>query len=271
MADLPNDTLVAAFQEQNDYLIAQQQGWYRARVNYKQTPIILKNGTIKYISFYFKKIFKDFKYSIRHYAPVTDIQIVSRLDLLPSQPHHPRAKDKYYKISFGQLNELPQPIISHRGRALLFIVTNLQKLRSADEVNDIFNDSPLEERLWLELKKHKPTAERQFLLHTNEKNWICDFAFFCKKGVIDVECDGDTYHMQPQQVFYDKTRNNEIAAVADWDVLRFTTEHITKDLPHTMRTIMRKIDKLGGLQVVREEEITYRYVSKSDGQLNLFD
>ena len=267
----PNDTLVAAFKEENDYIIAQKQGWYRARVNYKQTPVILKNGTVKYISFYFKKVFKDIKYSIRQYAPVTDIQVVSRLDLLPSQPYHPRAKDKYYKISFGQLNELPQPILSHRGRQLLFIPTTLHKLQHATEINDIFADSPLEDLLWAELKKYNLPAERQFYLQTNVENWICDFAIFCKNGIINVECDGDEYHMKPEQVIYDKHRNNQISAVANWSPLRFTTKHLVNEMPQTIQTIKRKIDKLGGIQVVNEDEITYRYVSKQDGQLGLFD
>jgi len=111
-------------------------------------------------------------------------------------------------------------------------------------------------------------AERQFFLKTNENSWICDFAFFCKTGTIDVECDGDTYHMQPEQVIYDKNRNNQIAAVANWATLRFTTKHLVEEMPQTMLTIKRKIDKFGGLYYAQED--AFKYVSRDD-QMRLFD
>ena len=145
----------------------------------------------------------------------------------------------------------------------------MNKLTRADEINDIFSDSPLEDRLWTELKKHNLPADRQFLLQTNDANWICDFALFCKTGTIDVECDGDAYHMKPEQVIYDKNRNNQIAAVANWATLRFTTKHLVEEMPQTLLTIKRKIDKFGGLYYAQED--AFRYVSKQDGQLGLFD
>gem|GEM_PF-5105049 len=74
--------------------------------------------------------------------------------------------------------------------------------------------------------------------------------------------------MQPETVIYDKMRNNEIAAVADWDVLRFTTRHIEQNLDWTMRTIGRKISLLGGLKYAQEDSV--RYYSKNDDQLDLF-
>lgn len=184
---------------------------------------------------------------------------VPRRALFPHEAHTAKSSQLYYKITFGSLKDLPRPILNHRGRQLLFIPTTLDKLIRADEINDVFSDSPLEEQLWIELKKHDLPAERQFLLRTNDDNWICDFAFFCKTGTIDVECDGDTYHMQPEQVIYDKNRNNQIAAVANWSTLRFTTKHLLDEMPQTIQTIKRKIDKFGGLYYAQEN--TYKYVS----------
>ena len=263
-----NDTLVALFKDKNDYLIARDQGWYRIPTS-ARAPDMIRDGSMQFIAFYYKKIFGDWKYSIRHYAPVTSVTEATRRDLLPHQPYHPKAGSRYHKISFGPLQDLPRPVLSHRGRQLLFIPTTLDKLIQADEINDIFADSPLEDRLWTELKKHNLPAERQFFLQTNDANWICDFALFCKTGTIDVECDGDAYHMRPEQVIYDKNRNNQIAAVANWATLRFTTKHLVEEMPYTMQTIKRKIDKFGGLHYVQED--TYRYVSKQDGQLGLFE
>ncbi len=264
----PNDSLVALFKDKTDFLIARDQGWYRIPTS-SRVPSMIEDGSIRYIAFYFKKIFNDWKWSIRHVAWVTRVEKVKRRELFPNEPENSKSNKVYHKISFGELLPLPQPILSHRGRHLVFIPTTFYKLQNATEINDIFADSPLEDDLWAELKKQNLPAERQFFLRTNENNWICDFAFFCKTGVIDVECDGDTYHMGPEQVIYDKSRNNEIAAVANWAVLRFTTKHLTEQMDHTILTIKRKIDRFGGLHYAQED--TYRYVSKQDGQLGLFD
>lgn len=269
MAKYPlNDTLVALFKDKNDYLIAQNQRWYRIPTT-SRLPAMVQDGSIRYIAFYFKKSFDNLKYSIRQYASVVSVTRVSRRNLLPDQPYHPKADQLYYKISFGPLEDLPKPILSHRGRQILFIPTTFDKLIRADEINDVFADSPLEDRLWKELKRNNLPAERQFFLKTNQENWICDFALFCKKGNINVECDGDEHHMKPEQVIYDKNRNNQISAVADWTPLRFTTKHLYEEMPKTILTIKRKIDKLGGLHYAQED--TYRYVSKQDGQLGLFE
>lgn len=232
---------------------------------------MIESGRVRYISFYFKKVFKAWKYSIRHVARVVSITKVKRHIIFPDEPLNSKSYNLYYKISFGPLQDLPQPILSNRGRRILFISTTLYKLQYASEINDIFADSPLEDLLWAELKKQNLPAERQFYLQTNTENWICDFAIFCKIGNINVECDGDQYHMKPEQVMYDKHRNNQISAVANWSPLRFTTKHLIDEMPQTIQTIKRNIDKLGGIQVVNEDETTYRYVSKQDGQLDLFE
>jgi very-short-patch-repair endonuclease len=265
-----NDTLVAAFKNKEDFLYARDQGWYRIPVNSPMTSMI-ESGRIKYISFYFKNLFGPWKYSIRHVARVSNLIKIKRHAFFPNEPLNPKSESIYYQINFGPLHDLPQPILCFRGRRILFIPTTLHKLQNATEINDIFADSPLEDLLWAELKRNNLPAERQFYLQTNTENWICDFAIFCKKGNINVECDGDEYHMKPEQVIYDKHRNNQISAVANWSPLRFTTRHLLNEIPQTIQTIKRKIDKLEGIEVITEDKITYRYVLKQDGQLNLFD
>lgn len=263
----PNDVLIVLVKEQKDFHIAKTQCWYRIPTT-SRIPSNLRDGSVRYIAFYFPKAFGELKNSIRYYAKITKVETVSRKVLFPHEPQNNKSGRTYHKISFSELTELSVPIVSRRGRQLLFVPTTWSKFSAAKEINDLFNDSPLEEKLWIELKKRNWPAERQVLLRTNEQNWVCDFVFYCAKGTVDVECDGDTYHMNPEAVIYDKARNNEISAVADWDVLRFTTQHIEKNMDWILRTIGRKIDRLGGLKYVEED--TVRYVSKHDNQLDIF-
>ena len=257
---LVNNVLVVLLKGKNDFLIAQKQGWYRIPTS-SRTPLNFRNNEVKYLAFYFPKVFGDLKYSIRYYAKVANIEVVSRQYLFSDEMPNSKSEKKYHKISFTSLLELPRPIVSMRGRLLVFIPTSFDKLICAEEINDLFNDSPLENKLWQELKRNKLLAERQFVLKTNEKKWICDFAFFCKTGNINVECDGDAYHTAYNAVMYDKARNNEIEAVANWSVLRFTTNDIEQKMDYTILTIQRKIDKLGGIHDVHQNQ--YRYVLPS--------
>ena len=79
----PNNTvLVAIVPSNNDFEIAKEQNWYRIPV--KKAPPIVRNGGIKYIAFYFPKIFKDEEYSVKYYAEVKNFTIVKRKELFPT-------------------------------------------------------------------------------------------------------------------------------------------------------------------------------------------
>src|SRR5512136_2406734 len=64
-------------------------------------------------------------------------QVVTRRDLLPEQPDHPRADQRYYKLSLGKLIELPHPIPSRSLRRITFVLTNGKRLNEAWEINDL--------------------------------------------------------------------------------------------------------------------------------------
>ena len=262
-----SDVLIVLAKEPSDFYIAQTQQWYRIPTSTRLPPCF-REGTVRFLAFYFPQAFKELCYSIRHYAAVTKVEVVTRAALFPDETPSSRSAQTYHKISFGPVQELPQPIVSYRGRRLLFVPTTWAKFSQATEINDVFHESPLEDTFWQELKRQNLPAERQVLLRTNGKNWVCDFVFYCAKGTVDVECDGDTYHMSPEAVIYDKARNNEISAAADWDVLRFTTRHIEQEMPWAMGLVKQKIDRLGGLHYAKEDMV--RYVGNRNNQLDLF-
>ena len=49
-------------------------------------------------------------------------------------------------------------------------------------------------------------AERQWLEF--DSRCCQNFALFCPERNIDVECDGDTWHIKPDAAAHDNTRNN---------------------------------------------------------------
>ena len=263
------NVIVALVKDKADFLIIQNEKWYRIPTKTKITPPNVRNKTAEYIAFYQGQKFTKGVCQIKYYAKILEVTVVLRKVLFPQEVENSKSEEEYYKIRFDELEELKQPIISLRHRFLIFMATTIEKLSTATEINGLFDGSYLEDKLWAALVAEKLFPEREYHVKTDGKDWIFDFAFFCKTGNIDVECDGDAYHTEYEDVISDKKRNNEVSAVANWRVLRFSTRHIEKEMENTILTIKRQIDKLGGLQNPSKPD-EYNYVSKKNDQLNLF-
>ena len=147
--------LVAILNKQQDLAIARDQHWYR--IPAKHLP---KRGLdAPILAFYQTKEFGDQKWSINYYAHTTAWELVPRIQLLPHEPHHPRANELYYKVHLGELRLLPHPIVSHKWRRITFIVTHWGRLQEAQEVNQLLHGSIWEECLWRALRKLGRLAE----------------------------------------------------------------------------------------------------------------
>ncbi len=53
---------------------------------------------------------------------------------------------RYYQLLLGNLQPLPKPILSRRLRRITFIPTTRKKFKTAIEINDLWDESPLEDR-----------------------------------------------------------------------------------------------------------------------------
>ncbi|MFZ4739683.1 MAG: endonuclease domain-containing protein [Bacteroidales bacterium] len=264
-----NTVLIAIMNSKIDFEIAKTHNWYRIPVT--SAPKIVKDGKIQIIAFYLTQKFNDEKYTINHYGIVNNVSIKKRKEFFPFETPNIKSEKYYFKIDFQPLIKLEHPIISLRGRRILFIPTTKEKFFNSKEINNLFNDSILEDKLWEEFKEKDISAERQFFYSIDKKNnYLLDFAIFCKTRNINVECDGNKYHMGNKEIQYDKNRNNYLESKG-WSVLRFTTKNLTQELNQTVNIICNTINKYGGIQ----DELNlynYRFIRPdSDSQLYLFD
>lgn len=263
------EVLVAIVQRQLDMSYAREQHWYRIPVESVQ-KLLGKRWPPKWIAFYQTKAFGSEAFSIRYYAHVHGTSIVSRHELFPDEPMSAKSERKYYKLSLGELVQWTYPIHSRRWRRIVFIPTTMSKFQNASEINDLYDESPLEDKLWAAMKRQQITAERQELVNIGDKNFILDFALYCAKGNLDVETDGDTFHNEPERVKADKKRDNALH-IHGWQTLRFTTSEL-REQPESycVDQIKEAIDSLGGL--MEEGKITPRKFGEKDRyQPSLFD
>lgn len=130
---------------------------------------------------------------------------------------------------------------------MTFIPTTWRKFQQAEEINDLWDESPLEDEVWSAFKYEGIVAERQFAVHEVETTYILDFAVACDRGHLDVECDGDTWHLQADAVRYDKRRSNWLES-RGWNVLRFDGQEINGEMPKCLAQVKSAINELGGMK-----------------------
>jgi very-short-patch-repair endonuclease len=265
----PNEVLIAIMNSQEDWAILHEQLWYR--IPEDKAPNIIKMNELKILAFYHTSVFKaELKWKIVKYGVVKSVELVSRQDLFPDEPAaiSMKANRRYYKIQLEKLETFEEPIVSERGHRLTFVTTSKARFFAYKNLNYLFNSSKLEDDLYKTFLDNKIPSDRQWWIKApNNQNYFLDFAIFCKNRHINVECDGDAYHNEPDQVHYDKTRNNELESMG-WSVLRYTTKHLTQLKASTMKNLYTTIRENGGYLSAAEPEKIY-YGQKTD-QLNLF-
>jgi len=209
---------------------------------------------------------------VNYFERVKEVRIARRRELLPEDPIDQKSDRDYYQVRLHSLERLPRPIFSRRWRRIVFIASTWDKLVTAAEINDLFDDSPLENRLWAELKRLEVEAERQWSVKVERVFYFLDFALFCDKGKIDVETEGDAWHADPQRIPQDNRRDNDLEA-SGWHVLRFNGHQIREELAdYCMPNITDMINRLDGLS--DEGRVPRQFYRASDGyaeQLRLLE
>ncbi len=161
------EVLVAILKSVSDFTILDEQGWYRIPV--ATAP---KRWPPKWLAFYQLKAFGNDAYRIRFWGEVANIEIAKGKDLFPHKPNDSKANKRYFRLSLRILEELQTPIPSHRHRRLVFIPTTKFKFDHAAQINDLFHDSPLEDRLWEQFKNLDFRAERQWCMKIEKRKYF---------------------------------------------------------------------------------------------------
>lgn len=241
------DMLICLLRYRIDLSILKDMFWYR--IPEKSAP---KNLNVyNYLAFYQPDVFGDESQMIKYFGPIGNISLMTRRKLFPHEPRNEKSSEKYYKIQLENLFKLKKPIISKRVRLMVFVPTTFDKFKQAREINDLFHSSPLEDKLWLEFKKCKLDAERQYLESYGRKKYFLDFAMFCKKQKLNIECDG-RLHSEEKGMNSDRERDNNLRKLG-WKVLRYDSDRLN-NLAGCVRDINNTINLYGGLASAPNED-----------------
>jgi hypothetical protein len=233
--------LVAVMNNQRDFCIARDQGWYR--IPYQRAPARVGAD---YLAFYHTKAFSEQRWAVCYYAPVRRYRVLSRRSLLPDEPSHPRADALYYKIEIGALRRLPRPIPSRRLRRITFIPTTLARLLEAQEINDLWCGGPEEEGLWQTFKDNGISAERRYPLREDEEGYTIDFAILCRLGKIAVCLEDERLVQNVRVVREDRPVEEYELAAQGWTILRLDALSLARSPAACLARVEEAAGRLGG-------------------------
>jgi very-short-patch-repair endonuclease len=240
------EVLVAILNNLLDLAVARDQHWYRIPVS-SVDRWLRGRWPPEWLAFYQTKVFGGEAYAVNYCARVLDVRRRYRWQLFPDQPRDEKSRRVYYQLILEPLRRLDRPIISRRWRRIVFIPTTWEKFSRAVEINDLYDESPLEDALWAALKRYQIPAERQEFVQVKDRAYALDFAIHCASGKIDVETDGDTWHADRERIPLDNLRDNALKTVG-WRVLRFNTLQIRKEMDeYCLPTVVENINRLGGV------------------------
>lgn len=179
----PDDVvLVALIQSPRDLELAQRERWYR--IPTRHAPKFFSGAQV--LAFYLPAAFGERKWRIDTYASVRGHELARRRDLLPEETNHPRADETYYKLQLGELQPRVPPIVSKRGRRVLFLWTNWEKFFAAREWNDLYLRTPAHEALYAALRAEDLDVEREMIVREGRARYRVDFLVYVPHGQIAI-------------------------------------------------------------------------------------
>ena len=233
----PQVVLVSVLKNKADLKYLKKDNWYRIPVN--KCP----KRKFAYLAFFEPGRLSGGLGCIRYFGKPETVETKNGSALL-SFPKDPQKK--YFKLVFARLNRLKKPVTNKNGMRVSFGFTTLAKLKKAREVTELFDVAPIEKMIQKALWKRglKIFPEFPVSLSGNRK-YRLDFAIFCRKGALNVECDSAKWHSMKSQRIKDKTRDKELKNIG-WSILRLKEREITGKINTSVAKIVSRVKTLGG-------------------------
>lgn len=234
--------LIGVIRRRKDLDIALKRHWYR--IPLRTAP----KRHAHYLALYETKDFGKKGMAINYYARIKHASLKRRLDLLPEEKGHIRSRELYYKLDLYPLRKTPYKIENKTRRRISFGFTALEKLLKAKEVNELFDIIPLEELMKRYMNKRRLKFFHEFcLMEKGRLRYRLDFAIFCRKGKIAIECDNIKWHSLPMVKKQDRMRDRWLRSHG-WAVFHFSEREIVDNPSYCLQSIRKTIYNLGGIR-----------------------
>ena len=172
--------------------------------------------------------------------------MVSRRRLLPDEPKHPRASAQYVQLRVGALRALRRPIRNIVPRRVTFGFTTLHRLRTARDLLQLYQVTPIEQMVEDGLRRAGIRAIAQRVVVYGARRCRLDFAVPCTRGAIAIECDNRSSHQSPAQRARDRSKDAFLQELG-WTVVRLSERDIVADLSGCIARVREEVRECGGM------------------------
>lgn len=227
--DRRRTVLVAVLNNEADLRRAAADGWYR--IPQRKAP---KRIGADYLAFYQTGAFSAHEeaQSITYYAATRRYRLLTRRELLPDEPDHPRAGEYYYRVDVGPLQRLAQPVPAQTYRRVTFIHTTLDRLLTARDVLDLFRKDDPFEQLWGALREHGLRPLKNRLVDDRP----IDIALRARGGYLGINCVENATAQEARQPRLPER----------WTLINLPVVRIQTALDECLRQIGSALIELGG-------------------------
>jgi very-short-patch-repair endonuclease len=146
----------------------------------------------------------------------------------------------------GKPLRLPEPVRNISLRRITFAYTTLRRLFQSHDVLEVFGVPPIETMMKKEFDRSQLKALPEFTVSGARARYRLDFAIFCARGPLAVECDGEDFHGGLAQRRRDRTRDNRLRRMG-WAVVRLTERAIVKSPARCAKRVNAVVTRLGGV------------------------
>ncbi|MDD3773982.1 MAG: DUF559 domain-containing protein [Patescibacteria group bacterium] len=235
MAEKVKVVLVAVLKNWRDFQILLRENWYHIPANK------LPKKDFDYLAFYQPLSFGKAAKRIGYYGKVKKIETKKRIELFPKAQKHPSSQKMYSKITIKKLVKLKYPIKNIVPRRIVFGFTSLSKLLHSRDILELYGIADTEQMIAKKLEKNCIKFKSQFyVIISNKKRFRLDFAIFCRKGKIAIECDNDKAHKMKQQKIKDQEKDR-ILRSRNWKVIRLRENEILFKIDKCLDKIKKAI------------------------------
>ena len=215
--------LIGVLKQERDFELLLNEHWYRIPLG--RAP----KREFHYLAFYESARFGKNGKRIRYYAKILERRTFLRREILPLEFSHPRAGESYLWFRLGRIWALPRPIMNKLPRRISFAFTTLSLLLRSRTILQLYGVARTEEIVARALKRAGIHAKPQHWVTGERKRYCLDFAVFCKRGKIAIECDNAKAHSGPQMRVKDVAKDMFLSCHG-WKVVRFSEARIISDL-----------------------------------------
>ena len=256
--------LVCILKNYRDLEVLFKERWYR--IPFSHAPV----RTFDYLAFYLpaqtgvvthkgaSHPLHLYDKCIQYYTKVKHTNIVKRRELLPDETTHPDSNKPYLKIHIGNIMKLKSPIKNKSPRRVSFCFTTLKNLKNSKNILDVYEVFPTEKIIGDALKNAEiqSISEHTIVLQSTSHptkiirsvRYRLDFAIYCKKGKIAIECDNTKAHSSSIQKKKDEEKDIDLKKDY-WEVIRIKEKEVVAHGTENSITRIKKVIKSLGGQV----------------------